>query len=347
MVVAMGQHYSQLRLKERIEIDRLRAAGRSLRSIGAELGRSPSTISRELQRNARATNAWRAGYEPERAQALAERRRRWDCRFKMARQPDLQALVRRHLAMGWSPEQIAGRLAHEKAPIRISHESIYRFVYHRSAQKDYWHRLLPQRKNRRGRLRRGGISPVLHIKQRTSIQERPPHVEARRQAGHWEADLMCFAKYDQAILVMHERTSRALIASRQPSRAAAPVLNRLDGLFRQMPAGLRRTITFDNGTEFALHYRLKQQLGIKTYFCDPHAPWQKGGVENAISRLRRPLPRKADLAQVHPRQLDRIVANYNATPRRCLGFQTPAEVFWKLFNPLHFNRETTSPPARG
>jgi len=101
------------------------------------------------------------------------------------------------------------------------------------------------------------------------------------------------------------------------------------------------------GTEFALHYRLKQQLGIKTYFCDPHAPWQKGGVENAISRLRRPLPRKADLAQIHPRRLDAIVANYNATPRRCLGFRTPAEVFWNLFNPLHFNRETTSRPPAG
>ena len=346
MVVAMGQHYSQLRLAERLEIHRLRAAGKSLTTTGAALGRSASTIARELSRNAKPTNAWRRGYDPERAQALAERRRRWDGRFKMARQPALQALVRRHLAMGWSPEQIAGRLAREDAPIRISHESIYRFVYHRSAQKDYWHRLLPQRKNRRGHLRRGGISPVLTIKQRTSIHERPPHVEARRQAGHWEADLMCFAKYDQAVLVVHERTSRALIATRQPSKAAVPVVERLDRLFRQMPPPLRRTVTFDNGTEFALHYRLKEQLGIKTYFCDPHAPWQKGGVENAISRLRRPLPRKADLAQIHPRKFDAIIASYNATPRRCLGFRTPAEVFWDLFNPLHFNRETSFPPPR-
>jgi IS30 family transposase len=347
MVVAMGQHYSQLRLAERMEIYRLRAAGRSLHSIGAELKRSASTIARELERNARPTKAWRGGYDPERAHALAERRRRWDGRFKLARQPALRALVRRHLAMGWSPEQIAGRLAREHAPIRVSHESIYRFVYHRSAQKDYWHRLLPQRKNRRGRLRRGGISPVVHIKHRTSIHERPLHVDTRRQGGHWEADLMCFAKYDQAILVVHERKSRALIATRQPSKAAAPVLERLNRLFSHMPAPLRRTLTFDNGTEFALHYRLKQQLGIGTYFCDPHAPWQKGGVENAISRLRRPLPRKADLAQIHPRRLDTIVANYNATPRRCLGFRTPAEVFWQLFNPLHFNRETTSRPAPG
>jgi len=220
----MGQQYRQLRLAERIEISRLRAAGWSLSSIARDLGRSASTISRELERNAKPTKAWRGGYDPERAHMLAERRRRWDCRFKLARQPALRALVRDRLAMGWSPEQIAGRLALEHAPIRVSHESIYRFVYHRAAQKDYWHRLLPQRKNRRGRLRRGGVSPVLHIKHRTSIHERPPHIDERQQGGHWEADLMCFAKYDQAILVVHERSSRALIASRQPSKAAAPVL---------------------------------------------------------------------------------------------------------------------------
>jgi len=342
----MGRHYEQLRLAERIEICRLRAAGRSLASIARHLGRATSTISRELKRNSLATKSWAGGYDPERAQALAERRRRWDCRFKLARQPALRAWVRDRLAMGWSPEQIAGRLAREEAPIRISHESIYRFAYHRSAQKDDWHRLLPRAKSRRGRLRRGGLSPVHTIKHRTPISERPAHVAARREAGHWEADLMCFARHGQAVLVVHERVSRALIASRQPSKAAAPVRNRLRRLFRQLPAPLRRSITFDNGTEFALHHQLREPLGLATYFCDPRAPWQKGGVENAIARLRRALPRKSDLAQIPARQLDRIVANYNATPRRCLGFKTPAEVFWEICNPLHFNRETTFPPPR-
>jgi len=313
----MGQHYDQLRLAERIEILRLRAAARSLRSIALTLGRSASTVSRELRRNAQNTNAWRGGYDPERAHALAHRRRRWDCRFKMARQPALQAIVGNGLAMGWSPQQIAGRLAREKAPIRISHESIYRFIYHRSAQKDpAWHRLLPQRKFRRGRLRRGGISPVLHIKQRVPIHARPPDVATRRQAGHWEADLMLFAKYGQAVLVAHERTTRILIARRQPSKAAAPVAQHLRALLETLPAQLRRSMTFDNGTEFALHHTLHDLLKRKTYFCDPHAPWQKGGIENAIRRLRRRLPRKSDLeirpgqappapARSHYRQLQR------------------------------------------
>ena len=259
----------------------------------------------------------------------------------MARQPDLRDRVRQLLAMGWSPEQIAGRLALEDASMRISHESIYRFIYHRVAQNDYWHRLLPNRKNRRGRLKRGGVSPLLHMKRRISIHERPAEVDDRRNPGHWEADLMCFTKRNQAVLVVHERSSRILLAARQTTKAAPVVLGRITRFLAQLPAELRRTMTFDNGTEFALHYKLGDTLGIKTFFCDPRAPWQKGGVENAILRLRRRLPRKSDLAAISARQLERIIANYNATPRRCLGFRTPAEVFWDILNPLHFNRETT------
>jgi IS30 family transposase len=342
----MGTNYDQLQLWERCEIFRLRAGGTSLRAIAEHLGRSPSTISRELRRNAVPTKAWNGGYRPERAHALAERRRRWDCRFKLARQPALRALVHDRLAMGWSPEQIAGRLALENAPMCISHESIYRFVYHRSAQKDYWHRLLPMRKNRRGRLRRGGISPVLHIKNRVAIAMRPDHIDNRSEPGHWEADLMCFAKYRQSVLVAHERTSRVLIARRQTTKAAKPVLDKLQSLLAPLPKRMRKTMTFDNGTEFAFHYRLKPQLGIDTYFCDPHAPWQKGGVENAIARLRRQLPRKTDLATISARTLDKLLANYNATPRKCLGFKSPAEVFWNNTKSLHFNRDTTPPASR-
>src|SRR6478609_11572867 len=133
----MGQCYGQLSLEERVEIYRLHAGGRSQNEIASALDRAPSTISRELRRNSRPTKVWTKGYEPVRAQKLADRRRRWDGRFKLARQPDLQYLVKDRLAMGHSPEQIAGRLALEQGHTVISHESIYRFIYHRSAQKDY------------------------------------------------------------------------------------------------------------------------------------------------------------------------------------------------------------------
>ncbi|MBI1651414.1 IS30 family transposase, partial [Hyphomicrobium sulfonivorans] len=337
----MGTRYNQLRLAERCEIFRLRAGGISLRRIALHLGRSPATISRELRRNAVRTKVWPGGYAPERAQGLAERRRRWDCRFKMARQPELREHVRQLLAMGWSPEQIAGRLARTDVSMRISHESIYRFIYHRVAQKDYWHRLLPNRKNRRGRLMRGGVSPLRSFKRRVSIDDRPPEVSDRRNKGHWEADLMCFTKRNEAVLVVHERTSRITRTARQTTKAAPVVADAIGRLIAPLPAELRRTMTFDNGTEFAQHYRLTDELGVETFFCDTHSPWQKGGVENAILRLRRALPRKSDLGAISARQLASIVANYNATPRRCLDFKTPAEVFWENLNTLHFNRETT------
>ena len=149
-----------LTLTEREVIERGRAAGMSMQSLGHTLGRPASTISRELLRNGRPTKQWSGRYDGERAHVLALRRRRWDARFKLARQPDLRDRVRNDLAMGRSPEQIAGRLALEQGRTLISHESIYRFIYHRSAQKDYWHRLLPRAKSRRGRLGRRGGSPA-------------------------------------------------------------------------------------------------------------------------------------------------------------------------------------------
>ena len=143
---------------------------------------------------------------------------------------------------------------------------------------------------------------------------------------------MLFRRYGQAVLVTHERTSRFTVVTRQPNKAAQPVLDSLMACFSRLPAALRRSITFDNGTEFAHHHRLNLALGLQTFFCDPHAPWQKGGIENAIGRLRRPLPRKSDLAAISQEDLNDITATYNNTPRQCLGFRTPAEVFTSFLN---------------
>lgn len=343
----MAKTYKQISLKERIEVYRMHKEGRSARAIARALGRAPSSITRELNRNSHPTKAWSEGYEPVRAQRLRERRRTWDARFKLARDVRLREHVHERLKAGWSPEQIAGELCLKHGRCIISHEAIYRFIYHRSAQKDYWHKLLPLRKSRRGRLGERGGSPVEHIQERISIHERPLEARSRATAGHWEGDLMLFARYGQAILVTHERKSRLLLGRRQPNKAAAPVARHLKRQFSALPIALRRTLTIDNGTEFAYHYRLPRELGMATYFCDPHAPWQKGGIENAIGRMRRRLPRKTDLATLSARQLDHLMAAYNHTPRKCLGYQTPAQVFCKDLEVLHFKRESTSPPARG
>jgi IS30 family transposase len=343
----MAKTYQHLSLSERIDLYRMHREGQSLRAIATALGREASTVSRELKRNSTPTKVWTGGYEPARAQQLAGRRRRWDGRFKLVRQPPLRDVVRARLLQGWSPEQIAGALRGEAGRCVISHEAIYRFIYHRSAQKDYWHRWLPRHKSRRGRLGLRGGSPVDHIRQRVSIRERPAEIEARATPGHWEGDLMLFARYGQALLITHERCSRLLLVNRQPNKAAAPVARHLLGQFEPLPPGLRQSLTFDNGTEFALHHQLNRQLGMATYFCDPHAPWQKGGIENAIGRMRRRLPRKTDLARLSAAQLDALVAAYNHTPRKCLGFRTPAEVFCGFLESLHFKRECSFrlPPA--
>jgi transposase, IS30 family len=327
--VAMGQCYGQLSLEERVEIYRLHAGGKSQNQIASALDRAPSTISRELNRNSKPTKVWTGGYEPVRAQQLAERRRRWDCRFKLARQPDLRARVRKSLAMGHSPEQIAGRLALKHGRVIISHESIYRFIYHRTAQKDYWYRLLPRHKIRRGRRRFGGSSGSL-IKQRRSITERPAEVEGRGTPGHWEADFMMFSRTGQGLLVLHERQTRFSMLQRQVDKKAVLTAQTITRKLASLPQAMRKTISFDNGNEFAEHHRLHKALGVQTFFCDPHSPWQKGGVENSIGRLRRSLPRKTDLNSITPAALKRHVQRLNNTPRKCLDFQTPAEAFSKL-----------------
>jgi transposase, IS30 family len=323
----MGKRYSQLTLDNRIEIYRLHADGKSRRAIAAVLARSPATIARELRRNSLKTKAWEGGYSPRRAQDLADRRRQRGRPHKLTACPELRTTVREYLLQGWSPEQIAGRLARVRGQTVISHESIYRFIYHRSAQKDYWHRLLPRRKSRRGQLGMRGGSSVDHLQHRISIHLRPPQANDRSCPGHWEADLMLFRKYGQAVLVLHERSSRLLRLSRQPNKAAQPVADSLLHLLEDLPPAYRRSLTFDNGTEFSAHYQLTQRLGLPTFFCDAHKPWQKGGIENAIGRMRRLLPRKTDLATLSPQNLDACVLRYNNTPRKCLHFLTPNELF--------------------
>ena len=324
----MGQHYSQLSLRERMTVDLLHREGLSVRSIARRLDRSASTISRELKRNAKTTKQWSGLYDGERAHALAARRRRWDARFKLARQPDLAAYVEERLAMGQSPEQIAGRLAREQGRTIVSHESIYRFIYHRARQPDpSWYRLLPRSKHRRGHFTGSGGSLSKLIKKRISISERPAEVATRQAAGHWEADLMLFGKRNRALLIVHERRSRYTVIKRIADKTADGVAQKLVTFFKALPKPLRASVTFDNGGEFARHHRLAEQLGLLTYFCDPHKPWQKGGIENAIGRMRRRLPSTTDLQAMPTDQVDAIMHQYNHCPRKILGYRTPAEVF--------------------
>ena len=335
----MGQKYEQLSLEQRCTIARYSQAGKTIRKIAAAMDRAPSTIARELKRNRGA----KVGYQPVYAEQQAKSRR-WRG-SRLLRQPSLQAEVLQGLRQGWSPAQVTGRLKRENRRKVISYESIYRFIDSqiRRTQDYSWRHYLPRGKSQRGWRGRKGGSLVDRIERRVAIDRRPAYIHKRRQPGHWEGDLMLFAKYGQAVLVSHERRSRLLVVSRQPNKAADPVATKLTELFRSLPKFLRRTITFDNGTEFAYHYRL-HKLSMRTFFCDPHAPWQKGGIENAIGRMRRGLPRKTDLATLSNQRLLSLVRSYNHTPRKCLNYKTPAEVFCRDL--LHFKCESTLPFSR-
>lgn len=335
----MGQSYEQLSLDERCEIARLRGSGASIRQVASALDRPPSTISRELNRNT--GHGPRAGsYSPTYAQEQTAARR-WSG-ARLDRDTQLRERVLAGLARGWSPKQVVGRLRRVEGRTVIGCETIYRFVYAqmRRTNDGAWRHYLPRAKARRGRRRKPGGSPASFIKSRMSLDNRSPEAADRRQAGHWEADFMLFAAYGQSVLVLHERTSRLTVLVKTATRRAKPTANTLGRLLGPLPDELRLSLAFDNGTEFAEHYR----IGLPTYFCDPHAPWQKGGVENAIGRIRRFLPRRANLDLFPASRIAHIACAYNHTPRQCLDFLTPAEVFSQA---LHFEWESTRSLSRG
>ena len=331
----MGYRYTQITIEERCEIARLQAARFSIRQTAAALDRAPSSITRELKRN----TSRQSGYQPHYADQQS-RARRWSG-SKLDRDSGLRETVLSRLKRGWSPEQVSGRLARERGRSVISHETIYRFIYAQITRTDdfSWRHLLPRSKFKRGWRGRKGGSPASFMKFRRPLSERPEEADDRNTPGHWEADLMLFRIYGQAILTLHERHSRLLIAVRPPGKSAAPIARAMKKILSPLPPQWRQTVTFDNGTEFAHHYKL-HELQIQTFFCDTHSPWQKGGVENAIGRMRRTLPRKTDLATLTQRRFVELVQAYNNTPRKCLDYLTPAETFWNQV--LHFKCESTS-----
>jgi IS30 family transposase len=335
----MERRYRQISLEERCTIARLRENGQSLAKIATALDRSASSISREMKRNRGVRVGYKPAYADDRAKA-----RRWSG-MRLERDAALRKTVLARMAQGWSPEQVCGWLAKEYRHHVISHESIYRFIYAQIRRtKDYdWRHYLPRAKSKRGYRRKAGGS-ARSIPHRISIADRPKTVDDRSIPGHWESDLMAFAQYGQVILAAYERTTRFIFICKQGGKHAEPTVTQLIKWLAPLPSQMRQSVTFDNGTEFAQHYRLKQSINVKTYFCDTHSPWQKGGVENTIGRLRRFLPRKTNLCDISQDQIQNFAHVYNNTPRKCLDFYTPNEAFHSKL--LHFKCESIFPPSR-
>jgi IS30 family transposase len=295
-----------------------------LRAIARQLGRAASTIGRELRRNALP----KGGYLPVQAEGCyLERRQR---PALVERDAELGRFVRERLVEGWTPEQIAGWLerGEERGLRAVSTETIYAFV-HRPGQKGekLW-KLLPRGRAKRGRRR--ARQPRSVIAGRRSIHDRPEAVQERKEAGHWEGDLL-ICRRTRPVLVLKERKTRFVLAARLAGKSAAETVAIMMAVFRRLDPRLRASITFDNDTAFARHGLLASACAMTTLDqlrCSSHdayASWQKGAVENANGRLRRDLPRDLDLDALSDAELQEIVLTHNLTPRKCLGFLTPLQ----------------------
>ncbi len=275
----MGKQYDQFDLHERIELSRHHDAGKAPSEIARIMGRDGSTIGRELKRN----SLPKGGYKPGSADRIALSR----CR----RQPRIERLnplsghIDDHLAMGWSPEQIAGRLRLDGSEHRVSHESIYRYIYRPKVRPKKLHRYLARAKATRGRRyfkRRREPIPG-----RRSIHERGQAIDNRSEFGHWEGDLMQFRTQRGNLVTLVERQTRLTLASGLPSKTAEATAAKLTSLFSALPEAARRSITFDNGSEFAHHQKLERDLGMMTRHGSA-APSKTQTVSSGVTRHARP-----------------------------------------------------------
>mgnify|MGYP000507039495 CR=1 FL=1 len=316
-----------LSLSEREEISRGIVAQRSIRLMASLLGRSPSTVSREIRRN--------GGYDRYRAARADERA--WDGarrpkRCKLATQPRLRQVVAMKLGLNWSPEQIAGWLkrAHPgDGSCQVSHETIYRtlFIQARGAlKKELLQHLRRTRAMRRGRSHTQKTATHGRIKDTVSIRERPASVEDRAVPGHWEGDLI-IGSHNSQIATLVERQTRYVMLVRVPSKDTKTVINALIKHAHKLPRELYKSSTWDRGKEMADHKRFSLDTDIKVYFCDPRSPWQRGSNENTNGLLRQYFPKGMDLSNIHQNRLNAVARQLNERPRKTLDFRTPAERF--------------------
>jgi transposase, IS30 family len=317
--------------EERYELARLREAGCSVREVARRMGRSPSTVSRELARNA----APRGGYQPERAHRLSWERQRRPKPSKLSRDPGLRAAVQAMLERRYSPQQASGRLKAlypGEAAMQVSHETIYQsiYVYPRGELRRELKACL--RTGRDLRRRRGRRQARSRIVDAVPIGQRPPEAEGRLVPGHHEGDLIMGSKAsNSAVGTIVERTTGYLtVLPLHAGHDAASVADAIIEHLSALPGWFAKTLTWDRGGELAQHARITAATGIGVYFADPHAPWQRGSNENTNGLLREYLPKGTDLSAWTPAQLQHIAAELNDRPRKRLGYHTPREALAKL-----------------
>ena len=316
-----------LSLPEREEISRGVFAGQSLRCIATTLGRAPSTVSREINRN-----GGRRRYRASKADQSAWDRAHRAKSCKLVENPALGRVVAKKLKQFWSPEQIAGWLKYtypDDENFTVSHETIYKslFIQARGAlKKELLQHLRKTRAMRRSRhksLKGEGLGQITNA---VSIRERPAEVADRAVPGHWEGDLIIGSNNSQ-IATLVERHTRYVMLVRVKSKDTKTVINALIKHAHKLPRELYKSLTWDRGKEMADHQRFSLDTNVKVYFCDPQSPWQRGSNENTNGLLRQYFPKGMDLSNINQNRLNAVARQLNGRPRKTLEYRTPAERF--------------------
>jgi IS30 family transposase len=328
--------------EERHEIARLLEAGLSVRQVAGLAGRAPSTVSRELRRNAAPRTG---GYQPELAHRMARERQRRPKPSRMSRSPRLRAAVQGMLDRRYSPEQASGRLKVDypgDPEMQASHETIYQsiYVYPRGGlRRELKASLRSGRAARRPRGRREARGKIIGA---VPVGQRPPEAEGRLVPGHHEGDLVMGSKAsNSAVGTIVERVTGYLTLLHLPEgHGADAVADAVTARMTALPGWFARTLTWDNGSEMARWARITAQTGIQVYFADPYSPWQRGSNENTNGLLREYLPKGTDLSHHTAEQLQAIEDELNDRPRKRLGYRTPREELDRL---LEQDRVATTP----
>jgi IS30 family transposase len=318
--------YRHLSLNERYVIHHLRLYGLSCREIARRLERHHSTIDRELRRNGPRFDDW--VYVHEVAQERADARLRWPRSFRRRDHHRLYRYVVTGLGLDWSPEQIAGRLQRDHAGdqrMRVSPETIYQWIYRDAADGGSLFHHLRRHHRRRYKQGRYGSGRGL-IPGRVSIAERPAVVQRRSRFGDWEGDTVEGGRGKGGIASLVERKSRYLLAAPLADKTADTMALGATEALKRIPPNLRKTLTVDNGKEFARFKTIQKQTGLRVFFADPYSAWQRGCNENTNGLLRQYFPKGSDLSGLNRSELASALKRLNHRPRKCLGYRSPHEV---------------------
>lgn len=290
---------------------------KKLQSIAKSIDRNPSVISREIQRNSTEDGIYQASWAQKRSelrQSISRQRERID-------DSEIRTYISDKLQLGWSPEQISGRMRFDLLDKAVSHETIYQYIFKKEPALAQF--LVCGRRKRRKRVNKR--TKRVMIPHRTSIEKRPPGANSRKELRSWEADTAVSKQSKKAIMVLQERKLGLTLIEKLPQCSPAEMKKAIVKRLSAFPLNLRKSITFDNGQENRYHMEMRDLLGVATYFCNPYRSWEKGSVENAIGLTRRIWPKKTDYGLISQEKIAIVEIRLNTRPRKRLGYLSPLE----------------------